>query len=410
MRWQGPPLQVIGMGVFPDSALSPAARAALAEAELVIGAERQRVWLDIAEARFRAYPKPFSALTELIQAQQGRRLALLASGDPLFYGLGDWLIRHVGRDKLVFHPHVSSVQAAFARIGEPWQDAEVVSLHGRALPRLRSRLHANRLYALLTDADSHPAAIAAELEQAGFADSDVWVAEALGSERERVRAFSVGELIARPPEVDPLHVTLVRTRGPGGVLPEFPGIPDDHFATGTEPGRGLLTKREVRLTALSLLQPRAGEIGWDIGAGCGGVAVEWARWNRLGQVYAVEQHAERFALLQQNRDRFGVDGNLHCVHGRAPDALAALPDPQAVFVGGSGGGLLDLLHYCWQRLAGGGRLVASAVTEPSRMALYQFADDKQAAWHEVAVSRGETLAGQLLLRPQLPVLLMQVSK
>lgn len=410
LNWQGPPVQVIGMGIFPASALAEPARQALAMAETVIGAERQRELLNIDPARFLAYPRPFAALAELLLQQRGKHVVILASGDPLLFGIGDWLLRQLGRDRLVFHPHISSVQAAFARLGLPWADAQVVSLHGRALGRLRSRLQANRLYALLTDADSTPAAIAQELATAGFSESELWVAEALGSEHERVRRFGVAELMETAPVVDPLHVTVVRTRGRGNVLPEFPGIPDEAFATGGEAGRGLLTKREVRLLSLSLLAPRAQEIGWDVGAGCGGIAVEWARWNRLGQVYAIEQHAERFAHLQANRDRFGVDGNLHCLHASAPQALAALPDPHAIFIGGSGGELPALLDYCWQRLQPGGRLVASAVTEVSKMALYQFAAGKAADWRELAVSRGESLAGQLLLRPQLPVLLLQVSK
>jgi precorrin-6Y C5,15-methyltransferase (decarboxylating) len=409
MSWQGPPLQVIGMGVFPESALAAPARHALEEAELVIGAERQREHLGIPAARFSPYPKPFTALAELIAAHRGKRIVLLASGDPLLFGLGDWLGRSFGRENLVFHPHISSIQVAFARVGLPWQEAEVVSLHGRPLAGLRARLHANRLYAILTDEHSHPGAIAAELKAAGLAESTLWVAEALGSERERVREFGVEALLANPPQVDPLHVALIRTRGAGGVLPEFPGIADEAFETGSEAGRGLLTKREVRLVALSLLAPRAEETGWDVGAGCGGIAVEWARWNRLGRVYAIEQHAERFGYLEQNRERFGIT-NLHCLQGLAPEALAELPDPDAVFVGGSGGDLPGLLNYCWQRLKAGGRLVASAVTEPSRAALYQFGETKGADWREISVSRGERLAGQLLLRPQLPVLLMQVSK
>jgi len=211
-------------------------------------------------------------------------------------------------------------------------------------------------------------------------------------------------------EFSPLNVVILETRGRGGVLPEFPGIPDERFSTGAEPGKGLLSKREVRLTILSLLAPRAGEIGWDMGAGCGGVAVEWARWNPHGEVYAVECHPERLEHLGVNRERFGVVANLHIVAGRAPAALAELPDPHAVFIGGSSGNLRELLDIVWARLRPGGRLVASAVTEDSRVELHAFAGDRAAEWTELSIARGESLAGQRIMRPYLPVLLMKLDK
>ncbi|HXH01813.1 MAG TPA: precorrin-6y C5,15-methyltransferase (decarboxylating) subunit CbiE [Candidatus Competibacteraceae bacterium] len=412
-RWHGPPLQVIGLGLSEGATLGPAARAALEQAELVIGGRRHLDALPWLSCTTAVYPSPFGELWTLLERWHDRRVALLASGDPLFFGIGSHLRRFLAPEQLVFHPHVSSVQAAFARIGQPWQDAEVVSVHGRPLATLRAHLGGNRWYALLTDAASHPAAIAAELVAAGFADSNLWVAEDLGTPDEHVSRHHAAALAQSGRTFSPLNVVIVHTRGPGGVLPEFPGIPDERFSTGAEPGRGLLSKREVRLAVLSLLQPRAGEVGWDVGAGCGGVAVEWARWNRLGTVHAVEHHAERLSHLAANRERFGAVHNLEIHSGRAPEALATLPDPDAVFVGGGGPELPAILGVCWQRLRAGGRLVAAAVTEDSKMALYRFADTLPlgaADWVQITVSRGEMLAGQRLLRPQLPVLLMAVEK
>jgi precorrin-6Y C5,15-methyltransferase (decarboxylating) len=305
---------------------------------------------------------------------------------------------------------VSSIQAAFARLGRPWQQAQPVSLHGRPLTGLRSVLQGNRLYALLTDRDSSPTAIARELVAIGFGESDLWVAEDLGMPDERFRRFRAVELAATATEFSPLNVVILETRGPGGVLPEFPGIPDDWFSTGAEPGKGLLSKREVRLTILSLLAPHAGEIGWDVGAGCGGVSVEWARWNPQGEVHAIECHPERLEHLGVNRERFGVVTNLHIVAGRAPEALAELPDPHAAFIGGSNGGLREMLDVVWTRLQPNGRLVASAVTEDSRAELHAFVGDRAAEWTELSIARGERLAGQRVMRPYLPVLLMKLEK
>jgi len=405
----GPPIQVIGMGI-EAGALGPAAHTALAQAERVIGTAAHLAALPELHAAKIPYPSPMSGLGAMLQTHAGRRIALLASGDPLFYGISQTLLRYLAPEHLVFHPNVSSLQAAFARLGRPWHAAVVVSLHGRPLATLRAALQSNRLYALLTDRENSPLAIAQVLVDTGFGESALWVAENLGLPDERCRSFHAAELAGVERTFSPLNVVILETRGPGGVLPEFPGIPDERFSTGAEPGKGLLSKREVRLTLLSLLAPRAGETGWDVGAGCGGVAVEWARWNPLGEVYAIECHPERLEHLGVNRERFGVVANLHIVPGHAPEALAALPDPSAVFIGGSSGHLQEMLDAVWTRLRPGGRLVASAVTEDSRVELHQFVGDRAAEWTELSIARSEQLAGQRVMRPYLPVLLMKMEK
>lgn len=407
--WPGPPVQVIGMGMTAG-AFSHAAQMALAQAELIIGAAHHLAAFPDLAAEKRPYPSPMSGLWEMLRANADRRMALLASGDPLFYGVSQTLLRHLPPEHLVFHPNVSSIQAAFARLGRPWNQAQMVSLHGRPLASLRAVLQSNRLYALLTDRSSSPKSIARILIDTGFAESDLWVAEDLGAPTERFRSFRAVDLATADVEFSPLNVIILETCGPGGVLPEFPGIPDDGFSTGAEPGKGLLSKREVRLMILSLLAPRAGEVGWDVGAGCGGVAVEWARWNPSGSVHAIECHPERLEHLGVNRERFGVVSNLQIVPGRAPEALANLPDPHAAFIGGSSGDLREILDAVWARLQVGGRLVASAVTEDSRVELHGFAEDRAAEWTELSIARSERLAGQRVMRPYLPVLLMKLEK
>lgn len=409
LDWPGPPVQVIGMGM-DAGALGQSAQAALAQAELLIGAAAHLTAFPELTAEKRPYPSPMNGLGDLLRANSGRRIALLASGDPLFYGISGALLRYLPPEHLVFHPNVTSIQAAFARLGRPWQQAQLVSLHGRPLASLRAALQGNRLYALLTDRDSSPTAIARVLVETGFGESDLWVAEDLGMPSERFRQFQAIDLADADTEFSPLNVVILETRGPDGVLPEFPGIPDHWFSTGAEPGKGLLSKREVRLMILSLLAPRAGEVGWDVGAGCGGVAVEWARWNPYGEVHAIECHPDRLEHLGVNRERFGVVANLHIVPGRAPEALAELPDPHAVFIGGSSGSLREMLDTVWARLRPGGRLVASAVTEDSRVELHTFVGNRAAESTELSIARGERLAGQRVMRPALPVLLMKLEK
>ena len=407
--WPGPPIHVVGMGM-EAGALSPAARAALEQAELMIGAAAHLAVFPELPARKIPYPSPMSGLNDVLRNQAGQRIALLASGDPLFYGISQTLLRVLSPEHLVFHPNISSVQAAFARLGRPWQQAQFVSLHGRPLTTLRAVLHSNRPYALLTDRENSPTAIARLLADVGLGESALWVAEDLGLPSEQFRSFHAAELAEAEVAFSSLNVVILETAGPGGILPEFPGIPDERFSTGAEPGKGLLSKREVRLTILSLLAPRANETGWDVGAGCGGVSVEWARWNPLGEVYAVECHPERLEHLGVNRERFGVLSNLHLVPGRAPETLADLPAPHAVFIGGSSGSLRDMLEAVWARLLPGGRLVASAVTEDSRVDLHGFAGDRAAEWTELSIARSERLAGQRVMRPYLPVLLMRMEK
>ena len=214
-----------------------------------------------------------------------------------------------------------------------------------------------------------------------------------------------------------MHLTLIEPGSNQGYLPEFPGIPDQHFITdANKPGKGMISKREVRLTILSLMQLSRDDQVWDIGAGCGGVAVELAYWRPLATVNAIEHHPDRLSCLEANRQRFGVVSNLKIIAGRAPAALEGLASPNKVFIGGSDGELPQLLAQVWALLPAGGVLVASAVTENTKQLLMQFwqerslAEDSQLETTQVAISRGETLAGQLMYRPNLPVNLFKFVK
>jgi precorrin-6Y C5,15-methyltransferase (decarboxylating) len=419
--WHGLPIDVVGLGVSSRIEQLPAAhREAIEQATVIFGSERHLAMLvaPTQQASLTAtqlcYPSPFTGLAALLPQHQRQRVVLLASGDPLFFGIGGWLTRRFAPQALRFHSNVSSIQVACARIGAPWQQADVISLHGRPLASLHGRLRGGRLIALLTDSDNHPAAIAAALRHWGQQDAQCWVLEALGSERERVQTFSAAELAASDQQFDPLNVMLLRTVG--GTNREFPGFADTEFNTDATAGNGMISKREVRLMVLSLLQPAAGEIGWDIGAGCGGVAIEWALSNPLGTLVAVENHPKRIACLRSNRQKFAVESNLQVVTDTAPDCLTGLPDPDCVFIGGGGKDLAEILIRSWNRLRPAGRLVASAVTETSRATLLQFASQIenqssiQPEWSQLAISRPQQLAGQLVLKPRLPVLLMKFSK
>tara|TARA_B110000240_G_scaffold50340_1_gene57560 strand:- start:2053 stop:3222 length:1170 start_codon:yes stop_codon:yes gene_type:complete len=335
-------------------------------------------------------------------------VVILASGDPLLFGIGKYLQSEFG-DQVTCISGVSSLQGACELTGLSLQDAQPVSLHGRPLNHLKRHLQPHRTLLILTDQNSHPQAIAKVLVAVNLGLSKIHVCERLGYEDQNQQQFIAQDLATNSTPFASLHVTVVHTLGIGHVMPNFPGIADAHFVTDGESGKGLLTKREVRLNILSLLQPAPQDIAWDIGAGCGGVAIEWALWNPQGQVYAIEHHDQRIACLEANKEAFGVSANLSVIQDKAPDCLKELPFPDKVFIGGSGGELSRIMQLAWQRLKPGGRLATSAVTEPSKAALRQFSlhvEQQPTDYLQVAISRHDTIAGQDLLRPALPVTLM----
>lgn len=409
-------IHVIGLGVSERCQLLPAAEAALLSADRVLGSPRQ--WQAVAHlfagagAEQRFVPLPALAqLPGLLDGLDVDELAVLASGDPLFFGIGRWLSRHQDRQSLFFYPAISSIQAACHALHLSLQDVDVVSLHGRPPLAIRRWLRHQRTLVVLTDANSGPGFLAAECELAGFGQSTIHVCERLGYPNQQIRRFTVAEL-KQPPTIDPLHVVVIETAGEGGRYPEAPGIPDEAFITGAAPGQGMITKREVRLLVLSLLQPRRGDVVWDLGAGCGGIAVELALAQPGADIHAVEQTAERFGFLEQNRERFGVVENLHLHRARASTVLAGLPDPQRVFIGGSDGELEHLLEQAWQRLGVDGVCVCTAVTESTGEVLAAFAaaqPDCQLAGSEVGVRRRAGTADVPWTR-KLPVTVYQLRK
>ena len=404
-------IHIIGLGVAEFAQLTYQAEWALQDAEIVIGSERQLETVRRFTGKSLILEEeiilpPLSELEDLLASHSGKCIAILASGDPLYYGIGRWLSQRYSVDEISFYPAVSSIQAACHSIGLSLQDAEVVSLHGRPLTTLRRHLAQHQNLVILTDKHSTPQALALECQQAGFDESLIWVCEKLGYREQQVRQFAVSELLIDKEDdsslvFDPLHVTIIQVNGQSkdlstSYLPTFPGIPNAHFITDAEAGKGLITKREVRLAILSLLQPAPGDIGWDIGAGCGGVAVEWALWNPLGQVHAIEHHDARLICLGENRDRFGVFNNLKIVAGRAPDVLSELPTANKIFIGGSDGELSNLLDMLWESLPNNGVIVASAVMESTRSCLINFSEnlrlneqlDGDVETLQIAVSRG----------------------
>lgn len=390
-RW----LTIVGIGEDGVAGLGEAARAAVTRAEFVFGGERHvRLARALIRGEARAWPKPFDAAMTEVRALRGRRVCVLASGDPFLHGVGATLARAVPADEMEAHPAPSAFSLAAARLGWALHEADCISLHGRPIERLRPLLQpGRRILALTSDAEA-PAVIVEYLCKLGFGFSGVTVLEALGGTEERVTAFEARDMPAGP--WDPLNLMAIEVAGGGVALPRAPGLPESLFRHD-----GQITKHDIRALTLAALAPRRGELLWDVGAGSGSVAVEWMLADPAMRAVAVEARPERAANIRENATALGVP-SLQVVEGRAPAALGGLPPPDAVFVGGggSGGGVVGAAMAA---LKPGGRLVANAVTLEMEAVLLECFRRHGGDLSRVAVSRAERIGGMTGWRPAMPV-------
>ena len=400
-------LTVIGLGVGGLSDLGPQASAVLQGAEVVFG--RPEALEQLAgindSARRQPYPSPFSATRQLVREHSGQRLVALASGDPLLFGMGEWAQREAPDLRVEYIPNISSVQAAFAALGKPWRRARILSLHGRPLRRLRPWLRPHGLLAILIDKDSRPPRIAAELKAAGYGDAKIRVCEDLGTGRERIFSEVAHRLAAAPVTDFSQRAVVILELGEVAGVSGGELLADEDFATDGERGFGMISKSDVRLAAIARLHAGDATCAWDLGAGCGGLAVDWARSCAQLCIHAVEKSEERWQLLRQNSERFGVDDRIKPILGEAPAVLKELPRPQRIFVGGGGSALREILECSFDALLPGGRMVVSAVTLDTKAQLVSSWAKEEAEWSEIAVAVGDRLGPATILRPRLPVLL-----
>ncbi|WP_307831117.1 precorrin-6y C5,15-methyltransferase (decarboxylating) subunit CbiE [Nucisporomicrobium flavum] len=349
-----------------------------------------------------AWPSPLlPALPALLEQHRGRRIAVLASGDPMFHGIGATLVRLVGRESVRVIPHPSSVSLAAARLGWALADVDVLSLVNAPVEKLHPLVHpGRRILVLSRDAES-PGLVAALLRDRGYADSTVTVLAQLGGEGETVVSGTAESLDTAG--LDPLNVLAVECGRGGAARPVVPGLPDDAYESD-----GQLTKREVRAVTVAILGPQPGELLWDVGAGSGSIAIEWMRSHRACRAVAVESSPERAGRIRANAAALGVP-DLRVVEGRAPGALAGLPAPDVVFVGGgvTRDGVLDA---AWDALAAGGRLVANAVTLESEAVIAAWYAKLGGELTRVAVNRASPVGGFTGWRAMMPVTIWSVVK
>ncbi|WP_448632128.1 MULTISPECIES: precorrin-6y C5,15-methyltransferase (decarboxylating) subunit CbiE [Pseudomonas fluorescens group] len=397
-----PWLTVVGIGEDGFKGLGRTARHALLRASHIVGSPRQLALLPVCIRGERAsWPSPFSL--DSLLARRGEPVCVLASGDPMFYGVGASLSRQVPGDQMLIIPAPSSCSLAAARMGWPLQEVVTLSLVARPLAALNAHLSTGVRLLLLSNDRHSPAAVAALLRERGFGASRMSVLEHLGGTAER-RIDATAEQWPDAAVADLNLIALECQAEPSALrLSRLAGLPDSAFEHD-----GQLTKRDVRAVTLARLAPTPGELLWDVGAGSGSIGIEWMRAHPSCRALAIEADEGRQGLIERNRDRLGVPG-LHLIRGRAPQALEGLERPDAVFIGG-GVTREGVLDACWAQLKPGGRLVANAVTLQSEMTLMDFRERHGGELTRLHIAQAQPLGEFDTWRQALPITLLDLTK
>lgn len=354
-----PIIQVVGIGLSGAASLTPTVLKLVESATILIGGRRHLEAFDDllteGHSKIEAWPlgdftQVFDDLRSHLKSEPTTRAVILASGDPLFFGVGRLLLEFFPAYQLAFHPQLSSVQLAFSRLKLPWQEATLVSVHGRDEQQLIQAIkRGDQTIAVLTDEVLTPGAIAALIGSLDFPIRyRIWVCENLGAASERISDYWPDELSEQCPaqKFSPLNVVVLCRQGKAAdlsaALPLI-GLPDAAFK-GFRDRPALMTKREIRLLILGALAPLDGQTIWDIGAGTGSLSIELSRLCPNARVYAIEKTAMGVALIRHNAERLAI-APIQPIQGQAPAALANLPEPQRVFIGGSSGQLIPILDF-----------------------------------------------------------------
>lgn len=406
-----PAVTVIGIGDDGCASLTSRAVNAVMKAGVLVGGERHLEFFPQFQGEKIALTGGVaSVLDRVAELAEEQPVCVLASGDPLFFGIGSLVIRRLGAEHVEVLPQPSAMQWAFARAGLKWDDAAFLSLHGRSSEGFLTRIKGQAKVAIFTDEQNSPSVLAQRLVEYGETAWEAWVCENLGGPDERVRRFDVAAL-ATCQDIGPLNVLLLVRSAPSWRTPcTIPFLHEDHFAKRM-PKKGLITKREVRLLSLAAMGIRPDSVVWDIGAGSGSVSIEAALLAPKGLVYAIEVDSEGVEICRENLVAHAVD-NVRVIAGRAPEALTGLEAPDAVFIGGSKGSMEEIIDVVMDRLQPGGRLVVNAIT------LENVAETYQTFRHRgvvpdvtlLQVSRAEPLAQYLRYESLNPIQIFSVEK
>jgi precorrin-6B C5,15-methyltransferase / cobalt-precorrin-6B C5,C15-methyltransferase len=397
-------LSVVGIGEAGLADLSPLARGLVDRATIIVGGQRHLNMLDPNDRRERIiWSSPIEESIELILKHRGTPVCVLASGDPLCYGIGVTLLRYLSIDQMTIIPAPSTFSLACAKLGWSLTDVETLSLCGRSPDFIAAILAPGAKLLVLSAGAATPQLVADLLTQRGYGDSRIGVLEHLGGTQE---AMISG--IARSwtnPAVAALNAIAVECVIDSGRTPlnRLAGLPDSAYHHD-----GQLTKREVRAITLAALAPMPGELLWDVGAGCGSIGIEWLRSHPQCRAISIEQHTRRLQFITNNMAALGTP-HLQLVQGKAPAALRDLPTPDAIFIGG-GTTSVGLLDTCWNALRVGGRLVANAVTVESELQLLQWQQQIGGELTRIAIQRTQSIGTFIGWKPLIPVTQLVVVK
>lgn len=370
-RW----IDIVGIGEEGLPGLSPNALEALTSADVIIGGDRHHHLSDSIRAQRMSWPHPFDALIETIKDLKGRRLVILATGDPLWYSIGARLTRAIPVEEIRFHPQLSAFQWAAARLGWSLADVETITAHGRPVEQVIPYLRPSARLLILTAGAETAVEIARILQDRGLGESSMTVFGHLGGANETRDEGTASDWATTSPTLPAFNTLAVHCKGAVSELfSRCPGLPDEAFEHD-----GMLTKQSVRAISLSKLMPARGEVLWDLGCGCGSVAIEWMRAAPDAVAVGIDRNADRLAMARANATKLGAPA-LMLIRGNIPAELSSLPEPggtrpdlrrpHAIFVGG---GITDgALDIAWDALNRGGRLVANAVTLESESILLAF--------------------------------------
>jgi precorrin-6B C5,15-methyltransferase / cobalt-precorrin-6B C5,C15-methyltransferase len=406
-------ITVIGIGDDGCVGLSSRAINAVSKCQVLAGGERQLAFFpEFDGLRVVFKDGLIRAVDQLAELANENTICVLASGDPMFYGIGGLLARKLGADRMEILPQPSSIQLAFARIGRSWNDAAIISLHGKPLEGLTTRLKRTSCAAVLTDNRNTPPVLARHMIEFSDVRWRAWVCENLCGPGERVTAFETLEELAVAADLGDLNVLILERTDPDWRPSPLPlNLHEDEFAKRM-PQKGLITKKEVRLLSIGELAVRPADIVWDIGTASGSIAIEAAAIAFEGRAYAIEMEAESLTYCRENLRTHGID-NVRVIEGQAPDVLSEIEDdPDAVFVGGSKGKLNRIIEVAFERLRPGGRLVVNAITFENVSQAYQTFKEMglKPQIMQINIARGVPIAMYTRYEPLNPVHSFTVTK
>jgi len=403
MNSHTPWLTVVGLGEDGIDGLSDSARRIVESAEVLIGGRRHLEMIPDNGGERQTWKVPFTDSIDEITKYHGSRVVVIATGDPLHYGVAVTLAKYFSIEEMIVLPNTGAMSLACARLGWPVSEVECVSLHGRPLETIKSVLAPDQKLIIFSHDRKTPNDVAAELCASGYGSSDIVVFQHMGGGKE-ARYQATAETWTSA-EIADLNTIAIHCRG-GARAKRFcgaPGLRDRAFKND-----GQITKREVRSITLSSLAPSPGALLWDIGAGCGSISIEWMLAARGAHAFAIEKNIERIALISTNAIALGVP-KLEPIHGIAPDILRSLASPQAIFIGG-GLSQKGVVEQCWNRLSPGGRLVVNAVSLQSEALMVAWREKLGGDMARINISRAKDVTGHSLWRPLTPVTQWAVIK